>query len=98
MADPNKQNITIKFGSWTLPMSVPRQDEHFYREAERLMKERYSFYTNNYKGQSTEMYLVMTLLDITVRLQRTKEHGDPTPLLEKLQPLIDEIEGVLDSK
>ena len=38
----DKQKINIRFGSWDLPMTVLRKDEHLYREAEQLMKERYA--------------------------------------------------------
>lgn len=77
-------------------MNVLRSDEHFYRNAERLIKERYTFYTSNYKSQSTEMYLVMTLLDVAVRLERTREMGDTTPLLERLKPLLNDVEKILE--
>lgn len=98
MADKEMQSITIRFGSWDLPMTVPRHEEHFYREAERLIKERYTFYTTKYKIQKTEMYLVMTLLDIAVRLQKNQERDDTTPLEEIIQPLINEIESLLEKK
>ena len=64
----DKQKINIRFGSWDLPMTVLRKDEHIYRNAEALMKERYAFYTRNYKGLATERYMIMCMLDIAVRL------------------------------
>ena len=57
-------SITLRFGTWTLPMTVKREEEYIYRQAEKLIKERYSFYTSSYPGQSKEMYLVMTILEI----------------------------------
>lgn len=92
----DKQKITIRFGSWDLPMTVLRKDEHLYREAETLMKERYAFYTRSYKGLTTERYMVMCMLDIAVRLQHTIEKGDSTDLVDKLTPLIEEIEAKLE--
>ena len=91
----DKQKITIRFGSWDLPMTVLRSDEHLYREAEQLMKERYAFYTKNYKGLATERYMVMCMLDIAVRLQHTIEKNDSNELVNKLKPLIDDIEKLL---
>lgn len=90
------QKITIRFGSWDLPMTVPRKDEHLYREAEKLMKERYAFYTRSYTGLATERYMVMCMLDIAVRLQHALERQDNTDLLERLTPLITEIESKLE--
>lgn len=88
----DKQKITIRFGSWDLPMTVQRKDEHLYREAESLMKERYAFYTRSYKGLATERYMVMCMLDIAVRLQHALEKGNTTNMIEQLTPLIEEIE------
>ena len=91
-----KQKITIRFGSWDLPMTVQRKDEHLYREAEKLMKDRYAFYTRSYKGLATERYMVMCMLDIAVRLQHALEKGDQTDLVDRLCPLITEIEARLE--
>ena len=92
----DKQKITIRFGSWDLPMTVNRKDEHLYRDAEKLMKERYAFYTNSYKGLATERYMVMCMLDIAVRLQHSLENNANNNLIEELQPLIEEIESRLN--
>ena len=92
----DKQRITIRFGSWDLPMTVLRKDEHLYRQAEELMKERYAFYTRNYKGLTPERYMVMCMLDIAVRLQHSLENNANNNLIEELQPLIDEIESKLN--
>ncbi|MBQ1908477.1 MAG: cell division protein ZapA [Bacteroidaceae bacterium] len=97
-----KQNdtlsITLRFGSWTLPMTVRRQDEEIYRQAEKLIKERYSFYTNNYRNQSTEMYLVMTVLDVAVMLKQKETSMDATPIVNRLAPLLEELESALNEK
>lgn len=96
MAETNDTlSINLTFGSWKLPMRVRRADEAYYREAEKLIKDRYNFYTSNYPGQGTEMYLVMTVLDIAVRLKRTEQMSDPKPLTDRLQPLLDELESAL---
>lgn len=92
-----KQNITIRFGSCDIPMTVRRKDEHIYRKAEELMKKRYAFYTDTYKGQDKERYLILTMLDIAVQLQYAQESnaGSNSLLFDKLQPLIEEIEKKL---
>ena len=43
-------SITLRFGSWTLPMTVRREEEYVYRQAEKLIKERFNFYTSSYPG------------------------------------------------
>ena len=90
-----KQRITIRFGSWDLPMTVFRKDEHLYREAEKLMKERYAFYTNNYKGLQTERYMMMCMLDIAVRYLQQQNDLDTLPFMQSIEQLTGEIEEVL---
>lgn len=91
-------SITLRFGSWTLPLTVKREEEYVYRQAEKLIKERFNFYTSNYPGQNTEMYLVMTILDIAVQSTRQETSNDATPLLERLRPLLTEVEAALIKK
>lgn len=94
----DKQNITIRFGSCDIPMTVRRKDEHLYRKAEELMKKRYAFYTDTYKGQDKERYLILSMLDIAVQLQYAQETNSNSDrmLFDKLAPLIDDIESKLD--
>lgn len=90
--------ITLRFGAWTLPMTIQRKDEYAYRQAEKLIKERYNFYTSNYHGQSTEMYLVMTLLDVAVQFKQQEVSTDETPILNRMQSLLTELESALVDK
>lgn len=91
-------SITLRFGSWTLPMTIRRDEEIFYRQAEKLIKERFGFYTSSYPGQSSEMYLVMTVLDIALQSKRQEEEGNAEPVLQLLRPLLAEVETALDKK
>ena len=88
-------SITLRFGTWTFPMTVKREEEYIYRQAEKLIKERYSFYTSSYPGQSKEMYLVMTILDIAVQSKRQETEGNAEPILERLRPLLSEVEAAI---
>ena len=88
-------SITLRFGSWTLPMTIPRDDEYVYRQAEKLIKERYNFYTSNYRNMDTEMYLVMTVIDVAVRLKQQETYMDTQPIVDRLRPLLNELESAL---
>ncbi|MCM1515143.1 MAG: cell division protein ZapA [Paraprevotella sp.] len=94
----DKQNITIRFGSCDISMTVSRKDEHLYRNAEELMKKRYAFYTDTYKGQDKERYLILSMLDIAVQLQYAQETSNDNDrmLFDKLTPLVEDIENKLD--
>ena len=91
-------SITLRFGSWTLPMTIKRDEEYVYRQAEKLIKERFSFYTSSYPGQNTEMYLVMTILDIAVQSKRQETTNNAEPVLQALKPLLSEVEAALVKK
>jgi len=91
-------SITLRFGSWTLPMTVRREEEFVYRQAEKLIKERFNFYTNSYPGQSTEMYLVMTILDVAVKFKQQETSMDIEPIASRLEPLLAELESALEKK
>ena len=86
MAEQNDTlSITLRFGTWTLPMTVRRADEYVYRQAEK-------------RNQSTEMYLVMTVLDVAVRLKQQEATMDTTPIVERLRPLLTELESALNQE
>lgn len=53
-------SITIRFGTMSIPLNIPREQEYAYRQAEKLIKEKYGFYTSKYPGQSENIYLIMT--------------------------------------
>ena len=88
-------SITLRFGSWTLPMTILREEEYMYRQAEKLVRERLSFYTNNYPGQKTDMYLVMTILDVALMVKKQENSMDSEPVISRLTPLLEELESAL---
>ena len=85
-------SITLKFGTRTLPMVVERRDEYIYREAEKLINSRYAYYASKYLNQGHEMYLLMTALDVAVRLKRIENEVDPAPIEKALSQLLAEVE------
>ena len=88
-------SITLRFGSWTLPMTILREEEYMYRQAEKLVRERFSFYTNTYPGQKTDMYLVMTILDVALMVKKQENSMDSEPVISRLTPLLEELESAL---
>lgn len=90
-------SITIHFGTMSIPLCIPREQEYAYRQAEKLIKERYGFYTSKYPGQTENIYLVMTMVDMAVQAKQKELALDIAPVAERLQPLIDELESALGS-
>lgn len=95
MAASDKLSITLKFGNRILPMQVRREDEYIYREAEKLINSRFSYYASKYPNQGNEMYLLMMALDVAVRLKRIENQTDPAPMEQALTALLGEVEKVL---
>ena len=93
LSDP--LSITLKFGNHILPMQVERSDEYVYREAEKLIQSRFSYYASKYPHQGNELYLLMMALDIAVRLKRMEMEQDPAELEKALTTLIGEVEQSL---
>lgn len=88
-------SITLKFGNRVLPMVVNRSDEYIYREAEKLINSRFSYYASKYPNQGQDMYLLMMALDVAVRLKRIETNTDPAPMEKALATLLGEVEQVL---
>lgn len=95
MALSDPLSITLKFGNRILPMMVERSDEYIYREAEKLINSRFSYYASKYPNQGNEMYLLMMALDVAVRFKRMETANDPAPIEKALSALVGEVEKAL---
>ena len=91
-------SITIHFGTMSIPLNIPREQEYAYRQAEKLIKERYGFYTSKYPGQSENMYLIMTMVDMAVQAKQKELALDTAPIAARLMPLIGELESAISSE
>ncbi|MBP5771482.1 MAG: cell division protein ZapA [Bacteroidaceae bacterium] len=87
--------ITLKLGGQTFSLDIKRNEELFYRDAEKLINKRYSYYANRYPGQSVTTYLLMTVLEIAVNLQKQEASGNLKPIMDTLNSLINEVNTVL---
>ncbi len=76
-------------------MEVPRADEFFYREAEKLINKTYRRYADMYAGLGTETYLFMTLLDIAVAHKKLQAEADRAPVADTLEALLADIDKEL---
>ena len=87
--------IKLKLGAMTFPITIRRDEELFYRNAEKLINERFSYYANHYPHQGNDTYLMMATLDIAVTLQRTEASGNLKPVMGMLEGLVNEVENAL---
>ncbi|MBQ0021439.1 MAG: cell division protein ZapA [Bacteroidales bacterium] len=90
-------SITLKLGGRILPpMTIKREDEEVYRNAEKLINQRFSYYANTYPQLGSEMYLTMMALDIAVQLKSAE--SSQGPLTDTIKQLVGEIEASLEQK
>ncbi|MBQ7443586.1 MAG: cell division protein ZapA [Bacteroidaceae bacterium] len=87
--------IRLKLGSTTFPITIRRADEQLYRDAEKLINQRYAFYANKFPHQTSEIYLMMSTIEIAVRLQVAETTGNLQPVMATLNGLIGEVESAL---
>ena len=87
--------ITLKLGGQSFSITMKRDEELFYRDAEKLINQRYSYYANHFPGQNVTTYLLMTVLDIAVRLQKESANGNIQPIMATLNGLVNEINSAL---
>jgi len=88
-------SITLKLGSQILPMTVARKDEIIYRDAEKLINQRFAYYSSKYPQLGNEMYLTMMALDVAVQLKGMERDTDPQPMVGALQGMLGELEAAI---
>jgi len=87
--------ITLKLCGQNFSIDAKRDEEIFYRDAERFINKQYSHYVNKYAGQNSTMYLLMTLIDVAVRYQKSKASGNLEPVMAQVNGLINEVSEAL---
>ncbi len=87
-------HITLKLGVRQFQLDVRRSDEWHYREAEKLINQRFRFYADRHPGQTSETYLLMTLLEVAVALKQSENQGGEE-LLNALQSMCNSIDEAL---
>ncbi len=87
--------ITLKLGGQNFSVNIKRDDEQYYRDAEKHINQRYSFYANSYPGQTQTTYLLMTILEIAVDLQRAQTNGSLKPVLATINGIVNDISAAL---
>ena len=87
--------ITLKLCGQNFSIDAKRDEEIYYRDAEKLINKQFSYYANSYTGQNHAVYLLMTLIDIAVRYEKCRASGNLEPIMGQLNNLISEINEAL---
>lgn len=80
MVDQSKLNIRLHVYDEEIEVKINREDEEFYRNAAKLITDRYNAYAQAYKGRKTEHIIsLMTLVDIALLYEKERSHNDTAP-------------------
>ena len=98
MAEVNNEKLHIMLHVYNedIEVTVNRQDEEFYRNAAKLITDRYNAYAQAYRGKKSEHTIsLMTLIDIALLYERERSKNDTAPYDTILSRLTSEIEEAL---
>lgn len=96
MADQSKLNIRLHVYDEEIEVKINREDEEFYRNAAKLITDRYNAYAQAYKGRKSEHTIsLMTLVDIALLYEKERSHNDTAPYDDVLTRLTKEMEDAL---
>ena len=98
MTEVNNEKLHIRLHVYDeeIEVTIKRSDEEFYRNAAKLITDRYNAYSQAYKGKKGEHTIaLMTLIDIALMYERERGNHDTDPYNSILTKLTSEIEEAL---
>ena len=92
----DKLKIILNFDDTKLSVTIPREDEEYYRLAAKQITSIVNTYSSIFKEQKRkEEILYMSMLDIALRYQKENARNDTAPFNNILDQLTSEIEDAL---
>jgi cell division protein ZapA len=98
MAEDSKEKLNIRLHVYDefINVTIQRDEEQIYRDAAKLITERYGVYTQRFKlSKGDHVVALMTLVEIALRYQQERLRNDTTPYNDILSQLSSEIEEAL---
>lgn len=98
MAEDSKEKLNIRLHVYDefINVTIRRDEEQAYRDAAKLITERYGVYTQRFKlSKGDHVVALMTLVEIALRYQQERQRNDTTPYDDILSQLTSEIEEAL---
>ena len=98
MAEQNQDKLHIRLHVYDeeIEVVIKRDDEVFYREAAKLITQRYNAYAQHYKGRKSDHVIsLMCLIDIALMYQKERSRNDTSPYDNVLARLTKEMEQAL---
>ncbi len=96
--DKKKQNISIRIGEKSFSMRINASDEENYRQASKVVQEKYYNYKDRYKDLSKEDLLSMVVFDLAKKnIELNRQKGETQMFLE-ISDLVNSIEDYLKAQ
>lgn len=94
-----KLHIRLNVYDTIIPVNINRDEEEYYRKAEKLITTVVNSYASVYKGRKSEKeILYMAMIDIALRYEKEAGRNDTLPYSDILGRLTSEIEDALKGK
>ena len=87
MTEQRKQHITLQLDSHHISINVLAHQEHLYRDAAKILNEKYRHYQRKMLTSSAEQLWVYVALDMAVNLCAESHAQRLQPIDEKVQEL-----------
>jgi cell division protein ZapA (FtsZ GTPase activity inhibitor) len=87
MSELRKQHITLQLDSHHISINVLAHQEHLYRDAAKILNEKYRHYQKKMQTSSAEQLWVYVALDMAVNLCAESHAQRLQPIDEKVQEL-----------
>ena len=87
MTEQRKQHITLQLDSHHISITVLAHQEHLYRDAAKILNEKYRHYQRKMQTSSAEQLWVYVALDMAVNLCAESHAQRLQPIDEKVQEL-----------
>lgn len=93
--ESDKIVIELMIGNQIHRISVPRNQEGFFRKAAKNINEKLQKYQTTYPNQGSEKYMSIALLDFAVKVLQIEDSNDTQPYNKAIVLLTTEIEDTL---
>ena len=93
--ESDKIVIELMIGNQIHRISVPRNQEGFFRKAAKNINEKLQKYQTTYPNQGSEKYMSIALLDFAVKVLQIEDSNNTQPYNKAIALLTTEIEDTL---
>ena len=98
MAEQKEDRLHIRLHVYDeeIEVVIDRDDEEYYRNAAKLITQRYNAYAGVFKGRKSDHVIgLMTLIDVALMYEKERSRNDTLPYDNVLARLTSEIEAAL---